>query len=173
MWLFSSFMNLSCPLLSRESLSVSICPVNRPLLACLRDLSVFRVAAVEVAPSLAILSSRLQAGLRTLHDIGPEIRRAISCDLQDDELVDFIPEEDEEIYRVNYSTFMTSTLSPFVKSICTSFSQFYCLVKMEVVFKSKGFLQWTVRHPRRSYRLISWIKRVYRDKFSQAWSWRS
>lgn len=44
--------------------------------------------------------SWLQAGLRTLHDIGPEIRRAISCDLQDDELVDFIPEEDEEIYRV-------------------------------------------------------------------------
>uniref|UniRef100_A0A8C6VWS3 Voltage-dependent L-type calcium channel subunit alpha n=1 Tax=Nothobranchius furzeri TaxID=105023 RepID=A0A8C6VWS3_NOTFU len=26
----------------------------------------------------------LQAGLRTLHDIGPEIRRAISCDLQDE-----------------------------------------------------------------------------------------
>lgn len=44
--------------------------------------------------------SWLQAGLRTLHDIGPEIRRAISCDLQDDELIDFIPEEDEEIYRV-------------------------------------------------------------------------
>ncbi|XP_016065694.1 PREDICTED: voltage-dependent L-type calcium channel subunit alpha-1D isoform X2 [Miniopterus natalensis] len=33
----------------------------------------------------------LQAGLRTLHDIGPEIRRAISCDLQDDE-----PEETKE-----------------------------------------------------------------------------
>lgn len=49
---------------------------------------------------LALLLSWLQAGLRTLHDIGPEIRRAISCDLQDDELVDFIPEEDEEIYRV-------------------------------------------------------------------------
>lgn len=47
--------------------------------------------------------SWLQAGLRTLHDIGPEIRRAISCDLQDDELVDFIPEEDEEIYRVTDS----------------------------------------------------------------------
>lgn len=44
--------------------------------------------------------SWLQAGLRTLHDIGPEIRRAISCDLQDEELVDFMPEEDEEIYRV-------------------------------------------------------------------------
>uniref|UniRef100_A0A8C8MG16 Voltage-dependent L-type calcium channel subunit alpha n=1 Tax=Oncorhynchus tshawytscha TaxID=74940 RepID=A0A8C8MG16_ONCTS len=47
----------------------------------------------------------LQAGLRTLHDIGPEIRRAISCDLQDDELVDFIPEEDEEIYRRNGGLF--------------------------------------------------------------------
>uniref|UniRef100_A0A8D3ARS5 Voltage-dependent L-type calcium channel subunit alpha n=1 Tax=Scophthalmus maximus TaxID=52904 RepID=A0A8D3ARS5_SCOMX len=30
----------------------------------------------------------LQAGLRTLHDIGPEIRRAISCDLQEEGLVD-------------------------------------------------------------------------------------
>ncbi|KAL2091596.1 hypothetical protein ACEWY4_013859 [Coilia grayii] len=47
----------------------------------------------------------LQAGLRTLHDIGPEIRRAISCDLQDEELVDFIPDEDEEIYRRNGGLF--------------------------------------------------------------------
>ncbi|XP_036387021.1 voltage-dependent L-type calcium channel subunit alpha-1D-like isoform X3 [Megalops cyprinoides] len=47
----------------------------------------------------------LQAGLRTLHDIGPEIRRAISCDLQEEELVDFIPEEDEEIYRRNGGLF--------------------------------------------------------------------
>lgn len=42
----------------------------------------------------------IQAGLRTLHDIGPEIRRAISCDLQEDE-----PEpnhhEEEEVYKVN------------------------------------------------------------------------
>lgn len=43
----------------------------------------------------------LQAGLRTLHDIGPEIRRAISCDLQDEGLVDANGEEEEEIYRVN------------------------------------------------------------------------
>uniref|UniRef100_A0A8C9TMK1 Voltage-dependent L-type calcium channel subunit alpha n=1 Tax=Scleropages formosus TaxID=113540 RepID=A0A8C9TMK1_SCLFO len=47
----------------------------------------------------------LQAGLRTLHDIGPEIRRAISCDLQDEELIDFIPEEDEEFYRRNGGLF--------------------------------------------------------------------
>uniref|UniRef100_A0A6Q2YBA0 Voltage-dependent L-type calcium channel subunit alpha n=1 Tax=Esox lucius TaxID=8010 RepID=A0A6Q2YBA0_ESOLU len=51
------------------------------------------------------LLSWLQAGLRTLHDIGPEIRRAISCDLQDEELIDFIPEEDEEIYRRNGGLF--------------------------------------------------------------------
>ncbi|XP_076985099.1 voltage-dependent L-type calcium channel subunit alpha-1D isoform X4 [Tamandua tetradactyla] len=41
----------------------------------------------------------LQAGLRTLHDIGPEIRRAISCDLQDDE-----PEEtkgEEDVFKRN------------------------------------------------------------------------
>lgn len=42
----------------------------------------------------------IQAGLRTLHDIGPEIRRAISCDLQQEGLVDRNEDEDEEIYRV-------------------------------------------------------------------------
>lgn len=41
-----------------------------------------------------------QAGLRTLHDIGPEIRRAISCDLQQEGLVDGNEDEDEDIYRV-------------------------------------------------------------------------
>uniref|UniRef100_A0A671YPE0 Voltage-dependent L-type calcium channel subunit alpha n=1 Tax=Sparus aurata TaxID=8175 RepID=A0A671YPE0_SPAAU len=47
----------------------------------------------------------LQAGLRTLHDIGPEIRRAISCDLQQDGLVDASGEEEEEIYRRNGGLF--------------------------------------------------------------------
>uniref|UniRef100_A0A8D0CD64 Voltage-dependent L-type calcium channel subunit alpha n=1 Tax=Scleropages formosus TaxID=113540 RepID=A0A8D0CD64_SCLFO len=47
----------------------------------------------------------LQAGLRTLHDIGPEIRRAISCDLQDEELVDFNPDDEEDIYRRNGGLF--------------------------------------------------------------------
>ncbi|XP_028265127.1 voltage-dependent L-type calcium channel subunit alpha-1D [Parambassis ranga] len=42
----------------------------------------------------------LQAGLRTLHDIGPEIQRAISCDLQEEGLVEN-GEEEEEIYRRN------------------------------------------------------------------------
>uniref|UniRef100_A0A8B9FVJ4 Voltage-dependent L-type calcium channel subunit alpha n=1 Tax=Amazona collaria TaxID=241587 RepID=A0A8B9FVJ4_9PSIT len=42
----------------------------------------------------------LQAGLRTLHDIGPEIRRAISCDLQDDEPEENNPEEEEDVYKV-------------------------------------------------------------------------
>lgn len=51
---------------------------------------------------LAAVSTLLliQAGLRTLHDIGPEIRRAISCDLQQEGLVDGNEDEDEEIYRV-------------------------------------------------------------------------
>lgn len=44
--------------------------------------------------------SLIQAGLRTLHDIGPEIRRAISCDLQDDEPEENNPEEEEEVYKV-------------------------------------------------------------------------
>ncbi|TRY58825.1 hypothetical protein DNTS_022334 [Danionella cerebrum] len=60
---------------------------------------------VGVHPTQNNTAIALQAGLRTLHDIGPEIRRAISCDLQDDELVDFIPEEDEEIYRRNGGLF--------------------------------------------------------------------
>ncbi|XP_067854838.1 voltage-dependent L-type calcium channel subunit alpha-1D [Heptranchias perlo] len=41
----------------------------------------------------------LQAGLRTLHDIGPEIRRAISCDLQEEDIIEGTQEEDEDIYR--------------------------------------------------------------------------
>ncbi|XP_037540882.1 voltage-dependent L-type calcium channel subunit alpha-1D [Nematolebias whitei] len=47
----------------------------------------------------------LQAGLRTLHDIGPEIRRAISCDLQEEGLVDGTGDDEEEIYRRNDGLF--------------------------------------------------------------------
>ncbi|XP_034552493.1 voltage-dependent L-type calcium channel subunit alpha-1D [Notolabrus celidotus] len=47
----------------------------------------------------------LQAGLRTLHDLGPEIRRAISCDLQEEGLVDANVDEEEEIYRRNGGLF--------------------------------------------------------------------
>ncbi|XP_069062537.1 voltage-dependent L-type calcium channel subunit alpha-1D isoform X1 [Pleurodeles waltl] len=47
----------------------------------------------------------LQAGLRTLHDIGPEIRRAISCDLQNDEHDEHTQEEDEDIFRRNGGLF--------------------------------------------------------------------
>uniref|UniRef100_A0A8C2SLZ4 Voltage-dependent L-type calcium channel subunit alpha n=1 Tax=Capra hircus TaxID=9925 RepID=A0A8C2SLZ4_CAPHI len=43
----------------------------------------------------------LQAGLRTLHDIGPEIRRAISCDLQDDEPEETKREEEEDVFKRN------------------------------------------------------------------------
>ncbi|XP_048067144.1 voltage-dependent L-type calcium channel subunit alpha-1D isoform X8 [Megalobrama amblycephala] len=46
-------------------------------------------------------TTALQAGLRTLHDIGPEIRRAISCDLQDEGLVDVNLHEEEEVYGRN------------------------------------------------------------------------
>ncbi|KAM4720909.1 LOW QUALITY PROTEIN: voltage-dependent L-type calcium channel subunit alpha-1D [Rhinophrynus dorsalis] len=49
----------------------------------------------------------LQAGLRTLHDIGPEIRRAISCDLQEEEEPEpnNHEEEEEDIYRRNGGLF--------------------------------------------------------------------
>uniref|UniRef100_G1R6J1 Voltage-dependent L-type calcium channel subunit alpha n=1 Tax=Nomascus leucogenys TaxID=61853 RepID=G1R6J1_NOMLE len=43
----------------------------------------------------------LQAGLRTLHDIGPEIRRAISCDLQDDEPEETKREEEDDVFKRN------------------------------------------------------------------------
>ncbi|XP_028308683.1 voltage-dependent L-type calcium channel subunit alpha-1D isoform X5 [Gouania willdenowi] len=56
--------------------------------------------------TLALQLCCLQAGLRTLHDIGPEIRRAISCDLQEEGLVDAGEEEEEEdIYRRNGGLF--------------------------------------------------------------------
>ncbi|XP_075996190.1 voltage-dependent L-type calcium channel subunit alpha-1D [Genypterus blacodes] len=48
------------------------------------------------------MTMALQAGLRTLHDIGPEIRRAISCDLQEEGLVDI---NGEEVYRHNGSLY--------------------------------------------------------------------
>uniref|UniRef100_A0A8C7WDJ9 Voltage-dependent L-type calcium channel subunit alpha n=1 Tax=Oncorhynchus mykiss TaxID=8022 RepID=A0A8C7WDJ9_ONCMY len=51
----------------------------------------------------------LQAGLRTLHDIGPEIRRVISCDLQDEGLVDMNAEEDDEVSRRNGVLFANHT----------------------------------------------------------------
>ncbi|XP_056660133.1 voltage-dependent L-type calcium channel subunit alpha-1D isoform X3 [Monodelphis domestica] len=47
----------------------------------------------------------LQAGLRTLHDIGPEIRRAISCDLQDDEPEEKKQEEEEDGFKRNGALF--------------------------------------------------------------------
>ncbi|XP_041952935.1 voltage-dependent L-type calcium channel subunit alpha-1D isoform X2 [Alosa sapidissima] len=53
---------------------------------------------VGLHPARLNTAIALQAGLRTLHDIGPEIRRAISCDLQDE---DANVEEEDEIYRRN------------------------------------------------------------------------
>ncbi|TRY54896.1 hypothetical protein DNTS_011010 [Danionella cerebrum] len=46
-------------------------------------------------------TSVLQAGLRTLHDIGPEIYRAISCDLQSEGLVHFNLNHEEEMFTRN------------------------------------------------------------------------
>ena len=42
----------------------------------------------------------LQAGLRTLHDLGPEIRRAISGSLDDEEAFKSMFNEDEPMHRV-------------------------------------------------------------------------
>ena len=43
----------------------------------------------------------LHAGLRTLHDLGPEIRRAISGSLEDDEAFKGMFDEDEPQHRVS------------------------------------------------------------------------
>lgn len=48
----------------------------------------------------------LHAGLRTLHDLGPEIRRAISGSLEDDEAFkEMFEDEDEPQHRVNRKIF--------------------------------------------------------------------
>lgn len=64
---------------------------------------VFNIAAVLLKPCISMFhfnTVSAQAGLRTLHDLGPEIRRVISCDLQDEGLVDGNLEEEEDMYRV-------------------------------------------------------------------------
>ncbi|XP_056660138.1 voltage-dependent L-type calcium channel subunit alpha-1D isoform X8 [Monodelphis domestica] len=58
----------------------------------------------------------LQAGLRTLHDIGPEIRRAISCDLQDDEPEEKKQEEEEDGFKE--SKFPTQQMPISIMPIC-------------------------------------------------------
>ena len=56
----------------------------------------------------------LHAGLRTLHDLGPEIRRAISGSLEDDECFKGMFDEDEPQHRRNHFLFgMVSNLLPF------------------------------------------------------------
>jgi hypothetical protein len=45
----------------------------------------------------------LHAGLRTLHDLGPEIRRAISGTLDEEEIFNKMFKDDEPKHRVMYS----------------------------------------------------------------------
>ncbi|XP_041350166.1 muscle calcium channel subunit alpha-1-like isoform X2 [Gigantopelta aegis] len=48
-------------------------------------------------------TNALQAGLRAVHDLGPEIRRAISGNLDDDDIAE--KEKDEPMHRRNHSLF--------------------------------------------------------------------
>lgn len=63
--------------------------------------------------------SGFQAGLRTLHDIGPEIRRAISGDLTAEEELDKAMKEavsaasEDDIFRVGGCSAALSTLIKF------------------------------------------------------------
>lgn len=60
--------------------------------------------------------SGFQAGLRTLHDIGPEIRRAISGDLTAEEELDKAMKEavsaasEDDIFRVGTMTLVLSVI---------------------------------------------------------------
>ncbi|XP_059505862.1 voltage-dependent L-type calcium channel subunit alpha-1D-like isoform X3 [Stegostoma tigrinum] len=56
-------------------------------------------AVFTVEMVLKLIAFKPMAGLRTLHDMGPEIRRAISCDLQEEDIIEGTQEEDEDIYR--------------------------------------------------------------------------
>lgn len=46
----------------------------------------------------------IQAGLRTLHDAGPEIKRAISGNL--DELIDDNPEPSHRVFKININMYL-------------------------------------------------------------------
>uniref|UniRef100_A0A8C2AD31 Voltage-dependent L-type calcium channel subunit alpha n=1 Tax=Cyprinus carpio TaxID=7962 RepID=A0A8C2AD31_CYPCA len=76
-------------------------------------------------------TTALQAGLRTLHDIGPEIRRAISCDLQDEGLVDINLHEEEEIYEVKHFSLYQCTWKYVLE---------HCACKPRHAFDSKQML---------------------------------
>ncbi|UJR26618.1 hypothetical protein I4U23_007937 [Adineta vaga] len=61
-------------------------------------------------------SVALQAGLRQLHDLGPEIRRAISGDLDDEEAFNRFWREEEPQHRRDHSLF-GSMLDAFTRAI--------------------------------------------------------
>ncbi|CAF3322654.1 unnamed protein product [Rotaria socialis] len=61
-------------------------------------------------------SVALQAGLRQLHDLGPEIRRAISGDLDDEETFNRFWREEEPQHRRDHSLFGTM-LDAFTRAI--------------------------------------------------------
>uniref|UniRef100_A0A8C9QPB9 Voltage-dependent L-type calcium channel subunit alpha n=1 Tax=Scleropages formosus TaxID=113540 RepID=A0A8C9QPB9_SCLFO len=71
-------------------------------------------------------SSALQAGLRTLQDLGPEMRLAMSCDLEEEEEEEGLeeePEEDETHYKVcHYHTcvirFVTHATCASLEILC-------------------------------------------------------
>ena len=49
-----------------------------------------------------------QAGLRAVHDLGPEIRRAISGNLEEEEYPD--KDIEEPMHRVNYSALLVTSV---------------------------------------------------------------
>jgi hypothetical protein len=57
----------------------------------------------------------LHAGLRTMHDLGPEVRRAISGNLGDEENFNkmFTAEEEEPMHRRNNSLFGRDDIIPY------------------------------------------------------------
>ena len=63
--------------------------------------------SVNQLTTLRLVCCRLvQAGLRAVHDLGPEIRRAISGTLEEDEFVDH--DAEEPMHRVSSSSSSSS-----------------------------------------------------------------
>ena len=56
-----------------------------------------------------MLVSAGQAGLRAVHDLGPEIRRAISGNLDDEEIPD--KDVEEPMHRVNLRALLVTSLT--------------------------------------------------------------
>lgn len=94
----------------------------------------------------------LHAGLRTLHDLGPEIRRAISGSLEDEETFKAMFDEEEPQHRVIIIKFLLAILLKI---------NFYFIFYREITF----YLVWSLKFCHSSrliiYRLSPMIQALW------------